>query len=769
MSKESLRFCDDELYDVPFKLRYKDNGSVLVPDVDVKYKLLYTDPPYILDTVNLTLNKTNVDFKTLDKIQKMPIFKKEFIKKVYETISLNKQEIILKKDKSFQTEILDIKPIPYLVVFDKIIELYFLYANEKIDFYPIKKELVYYKNNKQYIIKRDIDFEAQAKDHIQTLGFEAHKRQNTIYFQTPAAITKQEKLSIWKQFLDTHTKQLQNCGYKIDFDDSFDMKFESNAQVVVENTVNNHWFNLSFNLNFNGKVQPIAPLVAGILEEFSSVENMPDQINIEVEKNHFVLIDTKIIKPIIQTIFELMDKKELDNSIKVSPYDAHLLANLDEEIIWEGSKDILKLSQQLKTFQGIQQVPLPRCFESILRGYQQDGLNWLNFLHQFKFGGILADDMGLGKTVQTLVHLSKLKEDGLLDTPSLIIMPTSLIANWKNEIKKFTPNLSVLSLHGNDRYKNFDLIEKYDILLTTYPLITRDKDLFLQYKFYYIILDEAQKIKNPKAKMTVAIKTLKSKYKLALSGTPIENHLGELWSIFSFLMPGFLDTNKFFKSYYQIPIEKENNFERQKLLNKKIKPFMLRRTKELVASELPQKSIIVKYTQFDSDQSKLYESIRVTMEEKVRELVKQKGIGSSHITILDALLKLRQVCCAPSRLNLEESKKIKQSAKLELLLDLLDELLQEKRKILLFSQFTSMLSIVEDNLKRLNINYTILTGSTRNREQAINKFTSGEVDIFLISLKAGGVGLNLVEADTVIHYDPWWNPAVENLFYKPYL
>ncbi len=228
--------------------------------------------------------------------------------------------------------------------------------------------------------------------------------------------------------------------------------------------------------------------------------------------------------------------------------------------------------------------------------------------------------MGLGKTIQTLTHLSKLKEDTKLDKPVLIVMPTSLIANWKNEIKRFTPNLNVLSLHGNDRAQRFDAIKDNDILLTTYALIIRDKEKFDKLQFSYIILDEAQKIKNPKTKMAVAIKEFKSDHRLALSGTPIENHLGELWSLFSFLMPGFLDNLNFFKKYYQVPIEKEHNFSRQELLNKRIKPFMIRRTKELVASELPAKSEIIKYTQFEANQSALYESVRVTMEERVKQL-----------------------------------------------------------------------------------------------------------------------------------------------------
>jgi len=383
-------------------------------------------------------------------------------------------------------------------------------------------------------------------------------------------------------------------------------------------------------------------------------------------------------------------------------------------------------------------------------------------LHEFKFGGILADDMGLGKTIQTLAFLQVLKERGDLKKPSLVIMPTSLIGNWKNEIKKFTENLTFLELYGVDRASKFSEIKNYDIILTTYSLAQRDEEKYKKENFTYIILDEAQKIKNPNTKLAVAIKTFKSEHKLALSGTPIENHLGELWSIFDFLMGGFLDNLKTFKSFFQTPIEKEFDMTRRELLNKKIAPFILRRTKDEVVDELPAKTVIVKRASFDDKQAKLYENIRITMETKVREAIKGKGLSRSHITILDALLKLRQVCCDPQLLKLEAAKKVKESAKLEMFLELIETLHAEGKKVLVFSQFTSMLTIMERAIKKRKINYTKLTGATRKREEAIEKFTKGDASIFLISLKAGGVGLNLVEADTVIHYDPWWNPAVEN-------
>jgi len=523
----------------------------------------------------------------------------------------------------------------------------------------------------------------------------------------------------------------------------------------------NEWFKLSFNIEFDGKIFPIAPLVSGIIEQYDSLENLPEKINIKIEGDSYITIETVELRPILNTIIALNDKKDNEENIVVSSYESHLLGDFSQNSYLK-ENELVQISQKLKNFDGIKKVNQPACVTATLRDYQQDGINWLNFLYEFRFGGILADDMGLGKTIQTLTHLSRLKENGKLDKPSLIVMPTSLIANWKNEAKKFTPNLKVLSLHGNERAKRFKEIENYDVLLTTYPLIVRDKEKFEEQHFCYIILDEAQKIKNAKTKMTQEIKKLKSDHKLALSGTPIENHLGELWSIFDFLMPNFLDTLTFFKNYYQNPIEKENDLSRQKLLNERVKPFIIRRTKEKVAHELPPKSEIIKYTQFEPKQSKLYESIRVTMEKKVREAVLEKGIGSSHITILDALLKLRQVCCDPSLVKIDEALKVQESAKLELFLDLVDELVSEGRKILVFSQFTSMLKIIEEKILEKGILYTKLTGSTVNREQAIERFTDGKADMFLISLKAGGVGLNLTQADTVIHYDPWWNPAVEN-------
>ena len=753
----------NEIFDVDFEFKLYKGEYSLKSNIDKKnYKIIKTTPPFLMDIQNNTIQELNIDVKMYEQLSIAPKIPKDKIGEVYQVVGNTLPNIEIKTPKAIKITNITATPVPKIHLKESnSFEVDFLYDNYIVNYIPREAKKSFYENGSKIEIQRNLELEEQAKRVLEEFGFEVE-----IHHDNLAVVLKksnrQEQLKVWSRFLESGLDELKAKGWQITQDEEFELRFEPSSEVVVESEDKNDWFNLSFNLEFNGVSQPIAPLVSSIINEFDDFSHMPQLINIEVDENHFVEVQTKQIQPIIKTIIELLDKKDKDDSLKVSPFDAHLVDFMDDDVIWRGSREIIELSSKLKDFKGIKQVNPPKCLNAELREYQQEGLNWLYFLYEFKFGGILADDMGLGKTIQTLAHLSRLKEDNLLTNPSLIVMPTSLIANWKNEAKKFTPNLRVLSLHGADRAERFDVLEEYDILLTTYPLIVRDEKRFNEYKFMYIILDEAQKIKNPKTKMAIALKSFKSEYRLALSGTPIENHLGELWSIFSFLMPGFLDTLSFFKNFYQNPIEKEHSFERQNLLNKRVKPFMIRRTKEKVASELPEKSEIIKYTQLESKQSKLYESIRVTMEQKVQDAVKAKGLASSHITILDALLKLRQVCCDPSLLKIQEAQKVHESAKLELFLDLINELMQEGRKVLVFSQFTSMLSILEEKIKNLNINYTKLTGSTRKREEAIERFTKGNADVFLISLKAGGVGLNLVEADCVIHYDPWWNPAVEN-------
>ncbi|MGI9503507.1 MAG: DEAD/DEAH box helicase [Geminicoccaceae bacterium] len=404
----------------------------------------------------------------------------------------------------------------------------------------------------------------------------------------------------------------------------------------------------------------------------------------------------------------------------------------------------------------------PPGFKGQLRLYQKEGLSWLQLLREVGLGGILADDMGLGKTVQTLAHVLVEKQSGRATRPSLVIAPTSLMANWRLEARRFAPDLKVLTLYGSERKLRFGEVDTSDLVLTTYALLRYDKEILLAQDYHLVILDEAQNIKNPKAATTRLVHRLKARHRLCLSGTPLENHLGELWSLCHFLNPGLLGDGRTFRRVFRTPIEKHDDAHRGRLLARRIRPYLLRRTKAEVEQDLPEKTEIVENIELSGAQRDLYESIRLAMHERVRRELAAKGVARSHIVILDALLKLRQVCCDPRLLKLDAAKTVDGSAKLARLLDMLPAMIEEGRRILLFSQFTGMLSLIEAELKAQKIDFLKLTGRTKDRGALVERFQAGETPLFLISLKAGGSGLNLTAADTVIHYDPWWNPAIED-------
>ncbi|MGB9651909.1 MAG: DEAD/DEAH box helicase, partial [Candidatus Cybelea sp.] len=406
-------------------------------------------------------------------------------------------------------------------------------------------------------------------------------------------------------------------------------------------------------------------------------------------------------------------------------------------------------------------IALPNTFKGELRPYQARGVAWLQLLRRSGFGGVLADDMGLGKTVQFLAHLAIEKAHGRLCGPVLIVAPTSVLPNWRAEIARFVPHLRVVSLSGNDRAERFDRIEDNDVALTSYALLHRDADRLTEREWEMVVLDETQFVKNPRSKGAQAAAHLRAAQRLALTGTPIENHLDELWSIFSFAMPGLLGDRTQFARLFRTPIEKRGDTQRRALLAARLRPFLMRRTKEDVALDLPEKTEIITRVELDGAQRDLYETIRLAMHERVRAEMQRRGLARSRIVVLDALLKLRQVCCDPRLVKLPAARNVCDSSKLEALLEMLPELIDEGRRVLLFSQFTSMLDLIKPELVARAIDYVEIRGETKNRETPVRRFQSREVPLFLISLKAGGTGLNLTAADTVIHYDPWWNPAVE--------
>jgi non-specific serine/threonine protein kinase len=425
------------------------------------------------------------------------------------------------------------------------------------------------------------------------------------------------------------------------------------------------------------------------------------------------------------------------------------------------------LAEKFKNFKTISNIKATKDFVGKLRSYQQEGLSWLNFLKEFELGGILADEMGLGKTVQTLALLQYHKANRTkkqVKRPSLIIAPTSVITNWLYETRRFTPDLKALLLHGPQRKALFSKISEYDVIISSYALLRIDRFDLEKHEFDFCILDEAQNIKNYQAATTKAAKAVKAKYRLALSGTPTENRPVELWSIMDYLMPGYLGTLEFFRNYIEKPIlEGGPAVEVTKFLNSKTRPFILRRTKAEVEKDLPPKIESVLHVEMTPSQSQLYNQILEEVRPRVFDAVNKKGIRGASISILAALLRLRQVCNHPNSIDALKEVEGFDSGKFNLFKELIEEALESKRKILVFCQFKEMLAIMRRWLETIKTPYLYLDGSTKNRQDLVDTFNANpDYPLFLISLKAGGTGLNLTGADTVVIYDPWWNPAVES-------
>ena len=465
---------------------------------------------------------------------------------------------------------------------------------------------------------------------------------------------------------------------------------------------------------------------------------------------------------------------KLSNTIrsKLSTIQAVGVARLDEHhVSLTVDKHLSELQNKLQSFVAIDPIKPSKLFKGTLRSYQQEGVSWLNFLQEFELGGILADEMGLGKTVQTLAFLQTLRSGSKSDKekkskplPVLIVTPNSVLMNWAYEARRFTPELRSLVLHGPGRKQFYADIPEYDIILTSYALLRLDRSELEKYRFSHCILDEAQNIKNPFAATTKAAKAVRSERRLALTGTPTENRPLELWSIMDFLLPGYLGSAEFFKSYIERPIlEGGTSQYATRMLNAKTKPFILRRTKAEVEKDLPPKIESVLHVEMTQSQALLYSQILEEVRPRVFDEVEKKGVKGASVSILAALLRLRQVCNHPNSIESLSALSGYDSGKFNLLKDILKEALEANRKILVFSQFRGMLSIMRQWLTEQKTKYLYLDGATSNRQDLIDQFnTDQSTRLFLISLKAGGTGLNLTAADTVVIYDPWWNPAVES-------
>jgi superfamily II DNA or RNA helicase len=407
------------------------------------------------------------------------------------------------------------------------------------------------------------------------------------------------------------------------------------------------------------------------------------------------------------------------------------------------------------------QPPALGNLDSVLRPYQKDGVAWLNFLRTSGFGGILADEMGLGKTLQVLALLRSIK--GEPPRPTLVVCPTSLVFNWEAEARKFTPELRVLAVHGAERAELFSQIPAHDLVITSYALLRRDSEQYRGVEFDTLALDEAQHIKNRQTQNAQAVKSIRAAHKLVLTGTPMENSVLDLWSIFDFLMPGYLGVAQDFRERYEIPITRDRNAAAQKRLARRLRPFVLRRAKREVAADLPEKIEQVSYCDLSEEQRAHYQQVLEAGRREILDAVNTNGLAKSRMLVLTTLLRLRQICCDLRLLKTgEPGKPPDPSGKLELFRELIEEMLDGGHRALVFSQFTTMLGFLREELAAENIQCCYLDGSTKDRAAVVEKFQGdASVPVFLISLKAGGTGLNLTGADTVIHFDPWWNPAVE--------
>ncbi len=566
-------------------------------------------------------------------------------------------------------------------------------------------------------------------------------------------------------------------GWEVEIADDFPIRIvrpEADVEARLREGSGIDWLELELGVVVDGERLDLVPTLLGLIASGkgpSLVEHHADDESflVRLDDGRLLALPMARIRPIVLALAEIFAGGGIDpeaRRIGFTRLDAADLAALEERagLDFAGGEALRALGRQLRAAGGaIPPVALPAAFRGSLRPYQAEGVAWLQFLAGAGLGGVLADDMGLGKTVQTLAHLCVEQAAGRLDRPALIVCPTSVIPNWTAEAARFAPTLRVLPLHGPARKARFPEIGAHDLVLTTYPLLARDSEALGAQDWHAVILDEAQVIRNPNAETTRKARQLRARHRLCLSGTPLQNHLGELWSIFDFLAPGFLGSQSGFRGRYRTPIEKHGDPARQAALQRRVRPFLLRRTKAEVVRDLPPKTEILEQVELEPGQRAVYEGIRLAMHAKVRQAIAEKGLARSGIVILDALLKLRQACCDPRLLKLAAARRGKPgSAKLDRLMDLLAVLGAEGRRVVVFSQFTSMLALIAERLSAEGIAHEELTGETRDRAGPVRRFQAGEIPVFLVSLKAGGVGLNLTAADTVIHYDPWWNPAAED-------
>lgn len=653
-----------------------------------------------------------------------------------------------------------------------VASLGFRYGAFDIDPSQRANRLELFQGGQVYAIARRQGKEKQARKRLSDTGLaDARSAFPMLDYRHATDLTLSDQRG-WFDFFARHAEQLRSEGFEILIDDDFPFRLADSSgefDATLESS-GIDWFELALGIEIDGERRDLAPLLAALVSAPGFSPELLTQLAGKGERfllpladgRHLALAADRFL-PLVLALHGLHMSGAFDDAsgkVRLSRAEVVPLLGMENEHFAFRSADNLRRLAGLLQTRGLTAPELPSTFRATLRTYQAQGVAWLDLLRESGLGGILADDMGLGKTVQILALIALEKARGHLANPALVVAPTSLMTNWSAEATRFAPDLKVLVLHGADRKHKFDAIGDHDLVLTTYPLVARDRETLLAREWHMAVLDEAQTVKNPDAATTRWLRETKAKQRFCLTGTPMENHLGELWSIMSFVNPGYLGDKAAFSRQWRTPIEKRADKVRTTALARRVRPFLLRRTKTEVATELPAKSEMVETIVLEGPQRDLYDSIRLTMSRKVREAIAKRGLAKSHIVVLEALLRMRQACCDPALLKLNDGVD-RPSAKLDRLIEMVGELLSEGRKIIVFSQFTSMLDLIRKRFDAGGLRYSLLTGQTKDRKTAIETFQDGAADVFLISLKAGGVGLNLTAADTVVIFDPWWNPAVE--------
>ena len=608
-------------------------------------------------------------------------------------------------------------------------EIAFDYAGRRVPERPAGRGV--YDPAARRLVIRDQAAEASARDFVGQLGLE----ETTVYGEKPALRFSPKKLP-------AVARACLAAGWNVEAEGKM---FRKPGAMKVEVSSGIDWFELHGEVDYGGATAKLPALLAALRRG----ENM-----VRLDDGTYGLLPEEWLSRFGQIAG--MGAAETDH-VRFARNQAGLLdALLATQPEVSCDETFTRVRDELRSFAGVRAAEQPAGFTGQLRDYQRDGLGWMDFLRRFGFGGCLADDMGLGKTAQVLALLEARRASGQASGPSLVVVPRSLVFNWKQEVGRFTPELRVLDHTGVTRTVNG--FANYDLVVTTYGTLRRDAAEFRDIEFDYLVLDEAQAIKNAGTESAKAARLLRGRNRLALSGTPVENHLGELWSIFEFLNPGMLGGAGIFKLAGNAG--RNLSDETRQLLAQALRPFILRRTKEQVARELPRKSEQTLYCELETAQRKLYNELRAHYRSSLLGMVASQGLAKSKIQVLEALLRLRQAACHPGLVD--PKRRNDDSAKMDMLVDRLGEVVAEGHKALVFSQFTSLLALVQDRLAQLGMVHEYLDGATRDRQQRVERFQNDpDCPLFLISLKAGGLGLNLTAAEYVFLLDPWWNPAVE--------